>query len=145
MSVRVYRGFDLGSGLNHISWIVLIYAGVFAVLWALGLVVRGWQGWLLVIAPLVMIVSARMWAWRRISVELADGILRYEGTDTEHDFEVPLASIASVYADEMLRGRPLVLVLVDGGERVLEDLRPSVAEALREHLVGSGVDDIRKP
>lgn len=145
VSARVVRGYDKGAGVARLALLVLLYGGVFSALWALGLVVRGWQGWVLVLGPLVLMIAARMWRWRRVSVEIADGTLRYEGVATERDFDVPLGSIASCYRDRMLRGGPLVLVLVDDEEHVLEHLDPSGADALQERLVASGVAVHRPP
>lgn len=138
MSARVFRGFDVAGAVASVSRIALLYGGAFLVLWVLGLVVRGWRGWVLLLAPLLFLVGSRLWAWRRVSVELADGQLRYEGVATADDFEVPIAAIRQVYFDRQLRGRPLVLVLEDGDERLLPRLRPASARALFEALVGLG-------
>ena len=142
VSPRVYRGYDRGAGVARLARLVLIYGGVFAGLWVLGLVVRGWRGWVLVIAPLALMIAVRVWKWRRVWVEIAEGTLRYEGAAPERDFEVPLSSIAGCYHDRMLGGGPLVLVLEGGDERVLSDLNPSRADDLREHLVASGVEPV---
>lgn len=138
MSARVYRGFDGVDALATTSRIALLYGGAFLVLWTLGLVVRGWQGWALVLAPLGFLVGSRLWALRRVCVELADGVLRYEGASTADDFEVELAAIREVYFDRQLAGRPLVLVLAGQGERVLPRLRPASARALADALVARG-------
>ncbi|MCB9596450.1 MAG: hypothetical protein H6719_27250 [Sandaracinaceae bacterium] len=143
MGARVYRGFDGTAAFASVTRILLAYGGGFVVLWALGLVVRGWRGWLLVLAPLVFLVGTRLWAWRRVSVELADGVLRYEGVSSEDDFEVPLDAIRRVYRDRMLDGAPLVIVLDGEDERVLARLRPARAEELRAALVARGAEAIQ--
>ena len=142
MTPRVFRGFDAMGALASVSRVALVYGGAFLVLWVLGLVVRGWRGWALVIAPLVFLVGSRLWAWRRVSVELADGRLRYEGVSIEDDFEVPLAAIRAVYVDRALPGRPLVLVLDEGDERLVRRLRPAQAVELRRALTALGARDV---
>ncbi len=134
----MYRGVDAVGALATTSQIVLVYGGAFLALWTLGLVVRGWQGWALVLAPLVFLVGSRLWALRRVSVELADGLLRYEGASTGDDFEVELDAILEVYFDRQLAGRPLVLVLAGQSERVLPRLRPASARALADALAARG-------
>ena len=143
MAPRVYRGFDAMIALRQVSLLALGYSGAFLVLWTLGLVIRGWRGWALLVAPLLMMVGLRLFAWRRLSVELADGLLRYEGVAAEDDFEVPQASIRAVYTDPQLPGRPLVLVLQDGGERVLRGMRPRQARRLRAALEAGGAHRYR--
>ena len=138
MTARVFRGFDVAGAVASVSRIALLYGGAFLVLWVLGLVVRGWRGWVLVLGPLLFLVGSRLWAWRRVSVELADGQLRYEGVSTEDDFEVPLDAIRQVYFDRLLPGRPLVLVLEGGDERLLPRLRPARAVELEAALVALG-------
>lgn len=139
----VFRGFDAMGAVASVSRIALAYGGAFLVLWVLGLVVRGWRGWVLVLGPLLFMVGSRLWAWRRVSVELADGQLRYEGVATQDDFEVGVDAIRQVYFDHLLPGRPLVLVLEDGDERVLPRLQPARARELRDALVALGAEDVQ--
>ena len=40
----VFRGIGVARALERVVSMCVRYAGVLAVLWALGLVVRGWQG-----------------------------------------------------------------------------------------------------
>ena len=142
LEARVFRGFALWPASARIGGLVVSYAGAFAVLWALGLSVRGWRGWALVIAPLVVMLVTRIWAWRRISVELAQGCLRYEGVHPRRDFEVDVDAIQAVYRDPILSDHPLVLVLRGGDERVVAHLAPSAVDRLREHLVTRGAREI---
>ena len=139
---RLYRGPDLAGALASVARLALGYGGGLLALWVLGLAIRGWRGWALVLAPLVLFAGARLWAWRRVAVELDDERLRYEGVSTRDDFEVPLASIRALYPDRALEGAPLVLVLDGGGERVLHRLAPSRARALRAALVARGVEPL---
>ncbi|MBX3273954.1 MAG: hypothetical protein KF729_27060 [Sandaracinaceae bacterium] len=139
---RLFRGPDLAGALASVAGLALGYGGGLLALWVLGLAIRGWRGWALVLAPLVLFVGARLWAWRRVAVELDDEQLRYEGASTRDDFEVPLASIRALYTDRALEGAPLVLVLDGGGERVLSHLAPSRARALEAALVARGVEPL---
>lgn len=138
MQPRVFRGVGFARGAGRLTALVTAYAGAFAVLWGLGLVVRGWQGWALLLAPLAAMVGLRLWAWRRVSVEVAEGVVRYEGASPSADFEVPLEQIAGAYFDRTLRDRPLVLA-IEGDERICGELSPSAARALHEHIVSLGV------
>lgn len=120
-----------------------LYAGAFAVLWGLGLVVRGWQGWAILAAPLAAIVATRLWAWHRVSVEVASDRLHYEGALPQRDFDLPLAQIEAVYLDATLPSRPLVLALSDGDERICGELSPRAALALYRHLRERGIPAVR--
>jgi hypothetical protein len=144
LETRVFRGVGFSRSAFGIFSIALGYGGAFAVLWGLGLVVRGWQGWLLLGAPLAAWIAARAWSFRRVSVEVGTRELRYEGVSPREDFAVPLERIASVYFDETLRGRPLVLVLDDGDERVCGELSPRAARSLHTHLLSKGVKEITR-
>jgi hypothetical protein len=135
----------VARGAARLASLVTVYAGGFAVLWGLGLVVRGWPGWLLVAAPLVFLVGARLWAWHRVSVEVTEEALRYEGASPERDFELALDALAAVYFDRTLPGAPLVLVLDDGDERVCGELSAEAARALHAHLRRTGVPAARPP
>jgi hypothetical protein len=139
----VFRGVGLTRGATRIASLVTVYVGGFAVLWGLGLVVRGWQGWALLATPLVFLVASRLWAWRRVGVEVAEGTLRYEGAAPERDFEVEVGRIAAVYFDRALPGAPLVLVLEEGDERVCGELSSEAARALHAHLVRAGVPAVQ--
>ncbi len=141
MKPQIYRGFEPRAAMASLSLLGLVYGGAFLVLWTLGLVIRGSRGWLLVLTPLALVAGLRLWAWRRLSVEVADGVLRFEGVSAKDDFEVALESIEAVYFDSMLPGRPLVLALHDGDERVIEGLRTGRAEELRAHLIDLGARD----
>lgn len=138
MVPRVFRGVGFARGASQIAALVIAYAGAFAVLWGLGLVVRGWQGWALLLTPLAAMVGLRLWAWHRVSVEVAGGVVRYEGAVPASDFEIPLEQIAGVYFDRTLRERPLVFA-IDGDERICGELSPRAARELRAHLVSLGV------
>ena len=140
---HVFRGFDRARAAASVSRIMLVYGGAFLVLWTLGLVVRGPRGWVLVLAPLLMIVGSKVWALRRLSVDVADGTLRYEGVSVSDDFDVAVDAVTAVYFDRSLSGRPLVLALADGDERVLEGLSRAAAGRLGAHLVASGARDLR--
>jgi len=135
---RVFRGIGFARGAARLTALVTAYAGAFAVLWGLGLVVRGWQGWALLLAPLAAMIGLRLWAWRRVSVEVADGVVRYEGASPSADFEIPLEQIACTYFDCTLREHPLVLA-IEGDERICGELSPAAARALHEHIVSLGV------
>lgn len=138
MQARVFRGIGFARGAARLTALAVAYGGAFAVLHCLGLVVRGWQGWTLVCAPLVAMIGARLWAWRRVSVELIEGVLRYEAAVPSRDFEVPIDRLRATYFDRTLRGAPLVLAL-DGDERVCAELSPRAARALRAQLTDLGV------
>lgn len=142
MHPTVFRGVGITRGTVRLVSVATAYVGGFAVLWGLGLVVRDWQGWLLVGAPLIAVLAARLWAWRRVAVQVHDAALRYEGAVPTRDFEVELDAIRGVYFDRALPDRPLVLVLADGDERVCGELSPQAARALRAHLVELGVPAI---
>ena len=77
------------------------------------------------------------------AAEGVDGQLRYEGVATQDDFEVGVDAIRQVYFDHLLPGRPLVLVLEDGDERVLPRLQPARARELRDALVALGAEDVQ--
>ncbi len=139
MEPTVFRGIGLTRGATRIGALVTAYAGAFAVLWGLGLVVRGWQGWALLAAPLAWMVGGRLWAWHRVSVQIAQDRLRYEGALPQRDFEVMLDDIAAVYFDATLPSRPLVLALRDGDERFVAELSHESARALEHHLRERGV------
>ncbi len=138
VEARVFRGIGLARAAARIAALVTAYAGALAVLYALGLVVRGWQGWTLVLAPLAAMIGARLWAWKRVSVEVRDGVVRYEGAAPSRDFEVPLEHVRATYFDRTLRGHPLVLVL-DGDERICGELSAESGRALSRHLAELGV------
>lgn len=123
----VHRGIGIARALRGLAKIALVYLALLAILWALGLFVYGWRGWLVVLAPLAAWIGARAWAWQRVSVEIADGTLRYEGSSRRDDFEIPLERIEKVRA-----GDGLVLT-IDGRERALE-ISPRSARALAERL-----------
>lgn len=143
MEPSVFRGIGLKRGAARIATLVTVYAGAFAVLWGLGLVVRGWQGWALLLAPLAAMIATRLWAWHRISVEVAHDRLRYEGSVLERDFEVSLEDIAGAYFDPTLPARPLVIALRDGDERFIADLSPTSARSLYRCLRDRGVQPLR--
>jgi hypothetical protein len=125
---RVFRGFALTRSADHVLAGSVAYAGVVAIAWALGLVVNGWLGWVVVAAPLATWILARAWAWQRVCVEVDGGTLRYEGASPRDDFEVDLACIAQMDPSRC------VLTLSDGEQRTLAELSPSTARALARHL-----------
>jgi hypothetical protein len=136
---RVFRGIGLGRTAWRLGGLILQYGGGFTVLWALGLVVRGWQGWALLTAPLVGLLALRTWAWRRVSVAVAEGIVRYEGASPARDWEVPLPRVRGSYFDRALPGAPLVLALDDGDERACLELSRPASRRLQAHLRELGV------
>lgn len=139
MQPRVFRGVGVTQSALRLAWPTIAYGGGFAVLWALGLVVRGWQGWAMLAAPLVAILAFRFWASRRVSVEVAEQTLRYEGASPRRDWEVSLERVKGTYFDRALPGLPLVVVLDDGDERACLELSRSAARALQEHLRERGI------
>ncbi|MEC7522212.1 MAG: hypothetical protein VYE22_20160 [Myxococcota bacterium] len=143
MSPVVFRGIGWPRGITRVASLVIVYVGGFAVLWGLGLVVRGWQGWILLTAPLALWVASRVWAWHRVAVEVTEDRLRYEGATPQRDFEVRLEELGAVYFDDMIPGRPLVLVLSDGDERVCGELSRRAARAVAKHLIERGIPRIR--
>lgn len=134
-------GFFWGAG--RIASLAIVYLGAFSVLWSLGLAVRGWRGWALWATPLVGLVLLRLWAWRRVAVEVAGGTLRYEGAVPSRDFEVELDQLEAIYFDGALPDRPLVLVLRDGDERVCGELSAKAAQGLYAYLVAAGISEVR--
>ncbi len=134
----VFRGIGVARAAVRVASLVTLYVGGFAVLWGLGLVVRGWQGWTILGAPLAALVGARLWAWRRVSVEVTENRVRYEGAVPARDWEIPLERVEAVYFDRALPGSPLVLA-VEGDERVCGDLSTTAARALFDHLTELGV------
>ncbi len=138
MRPRVFRGIGAPRAAGRVASLVTLYLGGFAVLWGLGLVVRGWYGWALLATPLAALVALRLWAWSRVSAEVGPERLRYEGAVPSRDFEVRLDAIDAVYFDAHLPGRPLV-VATQEDERVCGELSPSAARALRDHLVELGI------
>lgn len=140
----MFRGLRRRWVLERIASLVVRYTGALAVLHALGLVVRGWLGWVLILLPLASMVAIRLWVWQRISVEVRDGLLRYEGDDPRRDFEVPLVELRATYVDHTLHGQPLVLVLEEG-ERTCSPLSPSASLALATHLSRAGVPRLDGP
>ncbi|HBQ12837.1 MAG: hypothetical protein RLO52_30650 [Sandaracinaceae bacterium] len=143
MKPVLHRGIGWPRGVTRVASLVIVYVGAFAVLWGLGLVVRGWQGWILLTAPLVLWITSRLWAWHRVGVEVTEDRLRYEGANPRRDFEVRLKSIKAVYFDDLIPGRPLVLVLDDGDERVVGELSRKAARAVAKLLIERGVPRIR--
>lgn len=139
----VFRGPSWRLAWRSLSALALTYAGGYAVLWALGLVVRGWRGWALLIGPLVILAASRLWTWRRVSVAIEGPTLRYEGTDPVRDFELSLSEIEAAYFDRTLEGEPLALVLADRDERVLSGLDERAARRLYAHLLERGVSPVR--
>jgi hypothetical protein len=140
---KVFRGIGVARGAVRLTALVVSYVGAFAVLWGLGLVVRGWQGWTLVTAPLLTMIAARLWAWRRVSVEVNAGLLRYEGAAPDRDFEIPIQRIVATYFDRTLPDRPLVLVTSDGDERICGELSPQAARLLHQHLAALNIPSVR--
>jgi hypothetical protein len=140
---RVFRGIGIARGAARIAALVTVYAGAFGILWGLGLAVRGWQGWMIVGAPLAGMIATRVWVWHRVSVEVAHGRLRSEGALPQRDFEVGLDDNAAPYFDASLPSRPLVLALRDGDERFVGELSPKSARALYRHLREHGVPPLR--
>ncbi len=136
---RIFRGVGLERAAARIAALVTLYAGAFGVLWGLGLVVRGWQGWAILTTPLVGMIGVRLWAWSRVSVEVTGGRLHYEGALPQRDFELALDDIVAAYFDAMLPSRPLVLALRDGDERFVGELSPESARALQRHLAERGI------
>lgn len=130
----VFRGASRRRALRSLGTLTLVYLTGFVALWVMGLVVRGWRGWLLVIGPLLILAASRWWSWRRVSVAVDDDAVRYEGSSPEHDLEVPLARLVAVHRDTDLPGAPLVLALDDGDERALLELGESAADALESAL-----------
>lgn len=138
----MFRGIGPTRAAVRVASLVTLYGGAFAVLWGLGLVVRGWQGWALLATPLAALIALRLWAWRRVSVEVTADRVRYEGAVPARDWEVLLDSIEAVYFDRTLPGRPLVLAL-SGDERVCGELSEPAARALHDHLIDLGVPSVR--
>lgn len=143
MKPVLYRGIGWPRGVTRVASLVIVYVGGFAVLWGLGLVVRGWQGWILLTAPLALWIASRLWAWHRVGVEVTEDRLRYEGATPRRDFEVRLEAIHAVYFDDLIPGRPLVLVLDDGDERVVGELSRKASRGVARHLIERGVPRIR--
>lgn len=144
MRPLVFRGTGFSRSAARVAALATAYLGGFAVLWGLGLAVRGWQGWLLLAAPLFALVALRVWAWQRVAVEVAGGYVRYSGAVPARDWETSLADVAQVYFDATLAERPLVLVLKDRGERICAELGPAAARALHDHLIELGVSTPRR-
>lgn len=140
---RVFRGIGLSRGAARMSALVITYAGGFAVLWGLGLVVRNWQGWALLAGPLAVLAAMQLMAWQRVSAEVGSGLVRYEGSSPQRDFEVAIDRISTTYFDAALPSCPLVLALDDGDERVCDELGPGAARALAAHLSELGVTPVR--
>lgn len=138
----MFRGVGVGVSVTRLASVTTLYVGSFAILWGLGLVVRGWQGWFLLAAPFAAWVTAHLWASRRVGVHVHEGILRYEGASPTRDFEVPIDALDASYFDETLPGAPLVLVL-GREERVCGELAASASRALAAHLAEIGVRTIR--
>lgn len=138
----MFRGIGVGAGARRMAAVATLYAGGFAVLWGLGLVVRGWEGWLFLGALFAAWVVAPLWASRRVGVHVHEGVLRYEGASPARDFEVAIDALDAVYFDETLPGAPLVLVL-GREERVCGELATSASRALVAHLAELGVRTIR--
>lgn len=130
----VFRGASRRRALRSLGALALVYVTGFAALWAMGLVVRGWRGWLLVVGPLVILAASRWWSWRRVSVAVDEDAVRYEASSPERDFEVPLERLRAVRRDRDLPGAPLVLSLDDGDERALLELGEDAADQLEERL-----------
>lgn len=139
----MFRGVGVQRAATRLASLATAYVGAFAVLWGLGLVVRGWRGWLLLVTPLVAMVASRLWAWRRVAVEVGEGALRYEGALPGRDFEVSLEALEAFYFDRTLPGAPLVLVTRGGAERVCGELSAEAARALAHHLAGRGVPTVQ--
>lgn len=142
MQSRVFRGAGAWAGVARVASVGTLYVGGFAVLWGLGLVVRGWQGWFLLSAPFAAWVAAQLWAYRRVGVHVHEGVLRYEGASPARDFEVALDALDAAYFDDTLPGAPLVLVH-GREERVCGELAASASRALAAHLAEMGVRSIR--
>ncbi|HEY8427289.1 MAG TPA: hypothetical protein VIL20_02910 [Sandaracinaceae bacterium] len=138
MRPAVFRGIGAARATARVASLVSIYAGGFGVLWGLGLVVRGWQGWALLATPLAAMIALRLWAWSRVSVEVTADRLRYEDAVPARDFEVPLEQIEAVYFDRHLPGEPLVIATGDD-EHVCGELSARAARELYEHLRARGV------
>lgn len=143
MEARVYRGVGVERAALRIAALVIVYVGACAVLSGLGLAVRGWPGAVLVAAPLVAWIALRLWTFHRVSAELTDGVLRYEGAAPRDDFELEVRALHGFYFDRTLRDAPLVVVATEGDERVLAELSPLASRALGRHLLRLGVRRIR--
>lgn len=141
MQPAVFRGIGAARAASRVASLVILYAGAFAVLWGLGLVVRGWHGWALLAAPLAALIVLRLWAWHRVSAEVTGDRVRYEGAVPARDWEILLDRIEAVYFDRTLPSRPLVIA-VDGDERVCGELSAPAARALHDHLIELGVPAI---
>jgi hypothetical protein len=144
MQPMVFRGTGWARSASRLAYVATIYFGAFAVLWGLGLAVRGWQGWLLLTAPLLALLALRLWAWQRVSVEIAEGVVRYSGAIPSRDWETSLDQVVQVYFDNAIAGRPLVLVLKDRSERICGELGPRAARALHDSLIELGVSAPRR-
>lgn len=138
MRPAVFRGIGAARAAARVASLVVVYAGGFAVLWGLGLVVRGWQGWALLATPLAAMIALRLWAWSRVSVEVSADRLRYEGAVPARDFEVPLEGIDAIYFDRSLPGAPLVIA-TGADEHVCGELSARAARELHDHLRARGV------
>ncbi|MCZ7683969.1 MAG: hypothetical protein M5U28_36450 [Sandaracinaceae bacterium] len=131
MRPALFRGIGVARAAVRVASLVTLYVGGFAVLWGLGLVVRGWQGWTILGAPLAALVTLRLWAWRRVSVEVTEDRVRYEGAVPARDWEIPLERVEAVYFDRALPRQP---ARPRGGgrrARLRRPLRPGRARALR--------------
>ncbi len=138
----VFRGASRRRAVRSLGALALTYASGYAALWAMGLVIRGWRGWVLLLGPLVIFAGSRLISWRRVSVSVDAGRLRYEGSAPARDFELPVDEIAELYWDATLPGRPLVLTGADRDERVCEELDRRPAERLRAWLLARGVSAV---
>jgi hypothetical protein len=125
--VSVYRGAGLARTARTAAWIALAYVALLAAAWALGLTIYDWRGWVFVLAPFAGWLGVRVWSFARVSIELADGMLRYEGARPRDDLEIPLDTIASATVD---RGG-LVVTTHDGREHMLELSNEAAAGAAR--------------
>lgn len=139
---RWFRGVSMKRAVSSMASLATIYVGAYAVLVTLGLVIRGWRGWALLVVPLVLLVVGRLLTWRRVGVTIDGERLRYEGSERSRDFEVELTRIEGVYFDPALPGRPLVLVTDDRDENVCVELSERAAKALHRELVERGVLDL---
>ncbi|MBZ0119884.1 MAG: hypothetical protein IT378_13505 [Sandaracinaceae bacterium] len=144
MSAAVFRGTGAARSIVRLLAVAVAYVGTFAVLWGLGLVVRGWQGWALLLVPLATLVAIRVFAWQRVAVEVAGGVVRYTGATPARDWDVPVAEVSQIYLDASLESHPVVLVRKDGHEHICGELGPDAGRALHDHLIGLGIASPRR-